>query len=404
MRALGVFIFAGSATFGVERSGFQVDSILEMTDTMHLENAYHFAKNRPQTKIIPPKQWDNAPFLSGEKQKDYDLIYANCPCSSLSQINRNASASLDGTHNIQFHRVYNNIQAIQPKAFVIENAPTLIKLGYPLVLDMINHLGKDYKFTIIRDYAGLHSVPMKRMRTLMVGWRKDYFNDRIPLLHMNKKTQMTVKDAIGDLYNVPLGSIPNHDLVPHRGWQEYEHLFGYVKPNSSIMLAMMGLWDSIDSSVTDESYRKQITGAIVKKAAGKNIWDKSPWRSDENGPAPSLTGVTELIHPIHNRQWTVREYARLMGFPDDFIFYPEEGETEIIQTLAQGVPAGFIEYISGEIKAAINGDRKMIQGSESKVLCFQHHNKEMFQTFTEAEMNEMTELEADKKTFEILDQ
>jgi Site-specific DNA methylase len=403
LKALGAFIFAGSATFGAERAGYQVEKILEMTDDMHLQNAYHFTKNRPDIPVVLPKEWDNVAFLNKEKLKNYDLIYANCPCSSLSQINRNASASLDGTHNIQFHRVYNIIEAVQPKSFVIENAPTLIKLGYPLILDMINHLGKYYKFTIIRDYAGLHNVPMKRMRTLMVGWRKDYFNDKIPLLHMNKKKQMTIKDAIGDLYDVPLGSIPNHELVKHRGWKEYEYLFEYVKENSSIMLTMMEMWDSIKDTVTNESDIKQITRAIAKKSANKNIWDKSPWRSGENSPAPSLTSVTELIHPIHNRQWTIREYARLMGFPDDFIFYPDECETEIIQTLAQGVPASFIEYITSEISSAIKGERKLIDNSENKILNFQHHTKEKYHAYTKEEMYEMTQLEVDK-FFEVLEQ
>ncbi|MNR20082.1 C-5 cytosine-specific DNA methylase [compost metagenome] len=163
------------------------------------------------------------------------------------------------------------------------------------------------------------------------------------------------------------------------------------------MLAMMEIWDSIESGVTDESYRNQITKGIVKKSKGQNIWDKSPWRSDENSAAPSLTSVTELIHPIHNRQWTIREYARLMGFPDDFIFYPEKSETEIIQTLAQGVPAQFIEYITSEIKEAINGERELIKNSNDAILSFQHHSKEKFKVFDINELLSLSEKEENGK-------
>mgnify|MGYP003301826923 CR=1 FL=1 len=38
-----------------------------------------------------------------------------------------------------------------------------------------------------------------------------------------------------------------------------------------------------------------------------------------------------------------------MGYPDDFIFYPNECKCSTIQCLAQGVPVNFIKYISKEI-------------------------------------------------------
>lgn len=389
LRALGVMIFGGSATYGAEQAGYSIDRILEMTDDMHLKNAYHFTKNRSDISIIPPSTWENTPHLQNLKQNNYDLLYANCPCSSLSQINRNAS--VDGANNVQFYRVFEVIKNVEPKAFVIENAPTFIKLGYPILIDCVEQLRDKYKFTVIRDHAGSHGVPMKRLRTLLVGWNKEYFDDKIPLLKMKKRPQTTVKDAIGDLYDVPLGSIPNHDLIPHRGWQEFEHLFENVKPNSSIMLSIMDMWDEIKDSIKDNSYINQIENAKAKKEKGQNIWDKSPWRSGENDAAPSLTSVTELIHPIHNRQYTVREYARLMGYPDDFVFYPEETDVDIVQTLAQGVPAPLIEYIASEIKEAINGNREMIQGSHLKTLCFQHHSKGKWNTFTMEELYSLSE-------------
>lgn len=388
-KALGVMIFGGSATFGAEKAGYKIDRVLEMTDDMHLKNAYHFAQNRKDIPLVPPSTWENVPHLQNLKKNNYDLLYANCPCSSLSQINRNAS--VDGANNVQFYRVFEVIKNVEPKAFIIENAPTFIKLGYPILLDCVEQLTDKYKFTVIRDHAGSHGVPMKRLRTLLVGWHKDYFNSEIPLLKMKRSPQTTVKDAIGDLYDKPLGSIPNHDLIPHRGWQEFEHLYHTVKPNSSIMLSIMDMWDEIKDTVTDTSYINQITTAKAKKEKGQNIWDKSPWRSGENDAAPSLTSVTELIHPIHNRPYTIREYARLMGYPDDFIFEPEKSETEIIQALAQGVPAPFIEYISSEIKEAISGNRRMIIGSRHKELCFQHHSKGKYNTFTMEELKSLVE-------------
>lgn len=401
-KAMGAFIFGGSATFGTERAGFKVDGIMELTDEMRYQNAYHFTKNRPDIPIIDPKVWEkDENFLKDIKVKDYDLIYANCPCSGLSQINRSASA--DSDTNIHFYRLFDMFKVAQPKTFMIENAPTLVKLGFPIIMDMVEKLSDIYKFTVIRDYAGNHNVAMKRMRTLVVGWRKDYFNNKIPLLHMNKQKQLTIRDVIGDLYDKKLGEVPNHELVPYRGWQELEHLF-YLVPQksekhhySSILLTIIDHWDTLKDEI-DDKYKNQILKAKEKLEQNKNIWDKSPGRSTDDCSAPSLTSVTELIHPIHHRQWTIREYARLMGYPDDFIFYPDECETEIIQTIAQGVPAGFVEYIVTEIREALKGERQMIEDSEDKVLSFQHHTKEVYKAFKKEELLEFNKKDSKGRT------
>ena len=383
LKSIGAFIFGGSATFGAENAGFQVDGILELTDNMKYESAYHFSKNRKDIPIIDPSKWENDLYMKNIQSQNYDLAYANCPCSGLSQINRNASA--DSSTNIHFYRLFNLYKVSQPKVFVIENAPTLIKMGYPIIIDLIKELSDIYNFSIIRDYAGDHGVAMRRMRTLIIGWRKDHFNNKIPLIQMNKQEKTTVKDIIGDLYNTPLGSIPNHELVKDRNWQEFEYMFNQVEDNSSIMLTVMKDWENIKPNITNEFYIRQIEKAILKKSQGKNIWDKSPWKSAENRQAPSITSVTELIHPVLNRPWTIREYARLMGYPDDFEFYLEETNIDIIQTIAQGVPAEFIKYVSNEIKEVLNGNRVMLDNLDG-VLSFQHHTKKKYKVFNKEEI------------------
>jgi site-specific DNA-cytosine methylase len=148
LKALGVFIFCGSATLGVEAAGYDIDRVLELTNDMDKLNAYHFIKNRPNIPVVLPNQWENDDYLSNLVLEDYDLLYSNCPCSSLSQINRNAS--VDGDKNVHFYRVFNVVEKVKPKAFFIENAPTLVKLGYPIIKDMVNKLNHLYKFTIPR--------------------------------------------------------------------------------------------------------------------------------------------------------------------------------------------------------------------------------------------------------------
>lgn len=401
LKALNAFIFGGSASIGTMNAGFELEGVLELTDEMINQSAYHFNKNFPNIPIIGPSTWENDDFLNSIKAEDYDLMMCNCPCSGLSQINRNAS--VDSDTNVHFYRLFNAFKKVQPKAFIIENAPTLVKMGYPIIMEMLKELGDDYKLTIVRDYAGNHNVAMKRMRTLVVGWRKDVFDNKIPLLHMNKVKQQTIKDAIGDLYDKKLGEVPNHELVSYRGWQDMEHLFHLVPQESkthhysSILLTVVDNYETLKDEITPANLNT-VLKAKEKLEQGKNLWDKSPCRSTDDKTAPSMTSVTELIHPIHNRQWTIREYARLMGYPDDFIFYPEESPTEIVQTIAQGVPAEFIRYIASEVKAALSGERQLIEGSEYKNLSFQHHTKEMYKAFNMDELQLLSEKDSKGKT------
>lgn len=397
LKAIGCFIFGGSASIGVMESGFHLDRVLEMTDTMLEENAYHFHKNFEKIPIILPSEWQNNGYLNELKKEDYDILISNCPCSSLSQLNRNAS--LDGEKNAEFYRVFNAIRTLQPKSFFIENAHTLIKLGYPILKDMINLLKNEYKFSIIRDYAGAHDVPMKRMRTLVVGWRKDMFDGQIPLLHMNLKKATTAKDVIGDLYEYELNNenIHNHILIEDKIWSPTEKYFNYVKPDRSCLLSFIDNWNILREEFKGLECNNEIVKAKQKIEAEKRIWDKTPWRVGENSICPSMTSVTRIIHPIHNRTFTIREYARLMGYPDDFVFYPE-CKTPIITAIAQGVPKNFVKYITSEIKEALLKNRELVKDSEDKMVVFQHHTHHVYKSFTLDEINNLEKLDHEKKS------
>jgi DNA (cytosine-5)-methyltransferase 1 len=396
LKAIGCFIFGGSSTFGTENAGYKIDRVLEMTDDMKEKNAYHFVQNRPDIPIVLPDKWDDEEYLKSLKQENYDLLYSNCPCSGLSQINRNASVNSD--INKHFYKVFDNINVVEPKTFVIENAPALIKKGYPVIKDMVKQLGDKYKFTIIRDYAGNHDITMKRMRTLLVGWKNNLFDQKIPLLKMNLKKQATVEDVIGDLYDYEINTdkILNHTIVPDKNWEEESHLYKHIEEGTTLEMTIINNWDKLSKKIKNEKLYNKVLKNKKKVDNGKRFWNKSPYRVPKNKHCPSMTSITNNVHPIHNRMFTIREYARLMGYPDDFEFFPEECGVPIVQSIAQGVPANFIEYITTEIKEALNGNREIIDGSEDNPFVFQHHTHQVWRQYTNNEINKVDKLEHDK--------
>lgn len=71
---------------------------------------------------------------------------------------------------------------------------------------------------------------------------------------------------------------------------------------------------------------------------------------------PSITlthaGKSLIIHPYLNRILSIRECARIQGFPDDFIFTGTLNEK--YQQLANAVPVGLSEAIAKQIKEHVS--------------------------------------------------
>ena len=138
LKAIGCFIFGGSQTIGHLKAGWNVDRVLEMTENMKEINSAHFVRNYPDIPVVLPSEWSASGYLESLKGK-YDLLFANNPCSGLSQINPLASA--DNKANEHFYEVFDVIKKVEPKIFLLENAPTLITLGVPILKKMVNIIG-----------------------------------------------------------------------------------------------------------------------------------------------------------------------------------------------------------------------------------------------------------------------
>lgn len=339
MKALGMYIFGGSQTIGHLLEGWKIDTILEMTENMKEANSYHFVKNYPEIDVKLPSEYsEDKAYIKSLKDQKYDLLFANPPCSGLSQINKHASA--DNKTNRHLYNVFTMIKNVEPKTFLIENAPTLTTTGFPILKVMSRELGNKYFILILNDLAGNHGVAMHRRRTLVVGFNKEYFKG-IPKINSNKRDSVNVKDILAKI-----------DYKFNKEYAEGvdENLFKYYNQIPANKSLYGSLADTVeDTSTLDDTIQKPVQKLKDKISRNEGIWDKSPWRSGEDSKFPSMTSLTRIVHPTEDRELYIREYAAIMGYPNDFVFYPEECSTPTVQCIAQGVPVNFIRYISREI-------------------------------------------------------
>lgn len=364
LKACGLYIFGGSQTIGHIESGWDVDKVLEMTEDMVENNSYHFIKNYPDIPVLKPSEWNNESFLNDCKNKQYDLLFSNNPCSGLSTINKNAN--VNQPINKRFFEVFDVIDKIEPKTFLIENAPTLVTMGTPILQEMVKLLGDKYKFTIIRDCAGNHEVCMKRMRTLIIGWSRKYFN-YIPIIDVDKKPTTTIDDVLLNITD----DLPNMEFDKDLHQSDLQWVYNLVDQGDSVTRTIIKHYEDIIDRVPDK-FISFINNQKKKLEEGKSLFDKSAWRLKSNYIVPSMTSLAQYIHPTEDRELYIREYARIMGYPDDFIFYPEECKCRTIQCLAQGVPVNFIKYISKKIINCLSNDYNYIENDN--VVNFQNNN------------------------------
>lgn len=74
-------------------------------------------------------------------------------------------------------------------------------------------------------------------------------------------------------------------------------------------------------------------------------------RLDWDRPAPTVLGSARFVHPTEPRLLTVREHARLMGYPDDFVF--RGGRDQQYDAVGESVPPPLARAIADSLRARL---------------------------------------------------
>jgi len=338
--AIDLFCGAGGMSLGFEQAGF--DIVLGVD-----RDAYHCAahhRNFPYGKTLCLSVTD----LSGDKireicniEGEVDLIFGGPPCQGFSTMGKRNAEDPRNSLVGEFVRV---VDELRPKAFVMENVPGM-QLGktkeyFDFVLDTLSSLG--YRITtptrtlIATDFG----APQKRERLFILGIRDDQPHAAIypdgapdgqPRARNVRDAFEGLPDCEGDLdlfrvdtlrFDLSESVIKSHYARVLSGLEDDPTDFSYRR--RSISGVLYGNKRSRHSPESVELYRSTAPGSMVPG-------HKLP-RLNPDGFAPTLRAGTESergshtaprpVHPVYPRCITVREAARLHGYPDWFAFYP----------------------------------------------------------------------------------
>ncbi len=242
---------------------------------------------------------------------DCDVLTGGFPCQgfSLANLYRNE----EDNRNKLYLELVRLLKLKMPKYFIFENVKGILSIGgYENKEDKKNLNGKVFKM-IISDLENCgykvhtklfkikwYDVPQNRERVIFIGIRNDIANKiKFNWPEEKKEITKTLKDAIGDL------SIDYNDKIQHIGTKHKVKINGFIG-NRKLE------WDKISPTIT--------------------------------GRGGGSGGPVINVHPSGTRRMTVREYARIQTFPDEFKF--SGSISSMYRQIGNAVPPKFSFIIS----------------------------------------------------------
>lgn len=319
--AIELFAGAGGTALGMENAGIK-HVLLNENDKYACET---LRANRPYWNVIKD-DIRNLKFQKGQA----DIVQGGFPCQAFSFAGKKMGfEDIRGTLFFEFARC---IKEVQPKIAIGENVKGLLRHDYGktirTMVNVLEEIGYRVKYKILRSQY--LDVPQKRERIIIIAVRQDL---DIPISFPKEKN-----------YIIPLSEALYK--CPKSEGQEYPE----KKKKIMQLIPPGGYWKSLP-----EVIQKEYMGSSFYMGGGKTgmarrlSWDE-PSLTLTCSPAQKQT---ERCHPEETRPLSVREYARIQTFPDDWIF--SGSVTQQYKQIGNAVPVNLSYHIGNSIIDMLNG-------------------------------------------------
>jgi DNA (cytosine-5)-methyltransferase 1 len=361
LRAVGLTSGVGSMLIGAKQAGFQVLGNIEWRQYYRYVDALGhntFTENFPGAYMARGFR-DLDLFEEYElKHSRIHLAMGHPECGFYSILNRSKNRSKLRMDAGDIPLFLDYVADLKPDYFVMDDLPKSF-----LALPMSEYHERLPDYDLFPEWISNYhygNAQRFRKRMFMVGARRSEGYAFVP---GEEDSLETLRDRIGDLES-KVGEFPNHDihsltLHPKR----FKHLRyrGHV-PN----------WDDVKQFFVTQPMGQDCPyhtedGKIKNRPVRKVWYDR---------PAPVITSVDPAFHPTTCLPFTIRERARIQGFPDDFIFYGTryeddltwecERNTIMMRQTGKAMPVEFNTYVAKQIADHIQD--KPIKASNKRFL------------------------------------
>lgn len=348
LSAVELFSGAGGMALGFERAGFDVVAAVEL-DPLHL--ATH-SRNFPMCEPVcgdvgmlaaaavldAARRGIARREPDGDVTRPIDCVFGGPSCQGFSIIGKRDPRD---RRNDLVHEFTRLVIALRPRWFVLENVPGLIGRAYMDVLRRVHSDLEGGGYRVAEPWAldsSDYGVPQERKRVFIVGARED---TELPQRPAPASQKVTVSEAIDDLPELARyrSLLTNDQLKIDSALNEMmcSRQSAYVRylngeADDPTDLTDRRVWDrSTLTSVRLTIHSPEVITRFRRLKPGlRDSVGRLP-KLVADGQSPTLRAGTGRDHgsftsprPVHHRSprvVTVREAARLHGFPDWFGFH-----------------------------------------------------------------------------------
>jgi DNA (cytosine-5)-methyltransferase 1 len=325
--AIDLFCGCGGVTYGLRSAGFDVIGAIELDLAAaatyrlnHIENRQPIELITEDIRNVNPVRWrERLGLLPGELS-----LLAGCPpCQGFSALRTlNGSRQNRDQRNGLIRQMLEFARAFLPKAIMLENVPNL--RSHQIFLEFVRGL-KEMGYSVSHDVkdAKFFGVPQRRKRLVVIAG----LECSIPLATETVKLK-TVRETIGSLKPAGRSGDALHD---------------YPEIRSEKVGRIISLIPKDGGSRTDLPRSEQLP--CHRRCDGfKDIYGRMAW----DAVAPTITtgcfnpSKGRFLHPVENRNITMREAALLQSFPETFVVPPGTTKIAVASMIGNALPPEFI--------------------------------------------------------------
>lgn len=393
-RPIGIDLFAGAGglSLGFEQAGFDIVAAVEIDPVHAAVHEYNF----PRCAVLP----HSVTSLTGSAiraaaqigTRQVDVVFGGAPCQGFSLIGHRA---LDDPRNSLVRDFVRIVRELDANYFVFENVKGLTVGKHRKFLDEIIEEFEGAGYHVVRDWKVLNAchygVPQDRQRLFLLGAKKGLALPSYPAAITAKPgvsnglpAAPTCSEALGDLPDAEGFDellVIDEVMAPDLGEaSEYASRmrcnvrdgwgFGYRRRWNKALLT-----SSMRSAHTDVSRRRfaQTTPGEIEPISRFFKLSADGVSNTLRAGTDAARGAFTSPRPIHykwNRCVTVREMARLHGFPDWFRF--NETKWHGARQIGNAVPPPLARAVAAEIVRSMgivaNAPRSMMDLGDPALL------------------------------------
>lgn len=360
---IGGEILASDEVYGVKPEYLLSYSNFADNET-HLLNHYDHS--------IPYLNMDEETFEL--PKKDIDIVSSVCPCAGLSSYHNKAGEDNQNNQWMEKSSRY-VLEHVRPKVLWGENAPALAGKVGKFMRDKLYDIGQEfgYNFSIYLTRSLEHGGAQFRKRTFYFFWRKDAFDDQIPLFNYYKRDRPTIKEVFENAAQYNFQQEPINSKTPSKDDHYYEFLLEHMQMQHHEFVEHIERTNSVENYILNKA---NIGFDVVGKWMAKKGYERETAQCErkhaklQSGGGLMFRGTIipkdyigafvvhyphVLAHPVEDRYVTYREAMEIMGLPSNFeLLNPEKS----VNHICQNVPYYTAKDMATEVKAVLEGKRK----------------------------------------------